>query len=145
MDETNELLECIYQDSYMATKNLETLLQEIKDKDNKIKFELENILKEYEKYLKKAKSLLKSNKVKPKKTSPFAIMGAKMKMKKDVKKDNSDSKISDIVIQGLVMGVIDINKRLDNYRNEVSKDLINLCNELLVFQQDAIDKLKTYL
>lgn len=145
MDETNELLECIYQDSYMATKNLETLLEEIKNKDNKVKFELENILKEYEKYLKKAKSLLKSNKVKPKKTSPFAIMGAKMKMKKDVKKDNSDSKISDIVIQGLVMGVIDINKRLDSYRNEVSKDLVNLCNELLVFQEDAIDKLKTYL
>ena len=75
----------------------------------------------------------------------FAIMGAKMKMRKDVQKDNSDSKISDIIIQGLVMGVIDINKRLDNYKNEVNKDLIKLGNSLLVFQQESIDRLKAYL
>ena len=145
MDETNELLECIYQDSYMATKNLETLLEEIKNKDNKVKFELENILKEYEKYLKKAKTLLKSNKVKPKKTSPFAIMGAKMKMKKDVKKDNSDSKISDIVIQGLVMGIIDITKKIDSFDKEANKDIVQFANKLLKFQEESVEKLKEYL
>ena len=145
MDETNELLQCIYQDCYMASKNLESLLEEIKHKDNKIKSDVEDILKKYESYLKESKKLLKSNKVKPRKISMFAIMGAKMKMKKDVQKDNSDSKISDIIIQGLVMGVIDINKRIDNYRNEVDKDLVKLCNNLLLFQQDSINKLKEYL
>ena len=145
MDETNELLQCIYQDCYMATKNLESLLDEIKDKDNKIKKEVEDILKKYEVYLKDVKKHLKINKVKPKKISMFAIMGAKMKMRKDVKNDNSDSKISDIVIQGLVMGVIDINKRLDNYKSEVGKEIIKLGNNLLEFQQTSIDRLKAYL
>lgn len=145
MDETNELLQCMYQDCYMACKNLESLLDEIKNKDNKIKSDLEKILKEYELYLKEIKKHLKSNKVKPKKISMFAIMGAKMKMRKDVDKDNSDSKISDIIIQGLVMGIIDINKRLDNYKNEVNKELIKLGNNLIEFQQVSIDKLKTYL
>ena len=145
MDETNELLQCIYQDCYMATKNLESLLDEIKDKDNKIKKEVEDILKKYEVYLKDVKKHLKINKVKPKKISMFAIMGAKMKMRKDVKNDNSDSKISDIVIQGLVMGVIDINKRLDNYKSEVGKEIIKLGNNLLEFQQTSIDRLKSYL
>ena len=145
MDETNELLQIIYQDSYMACKNLESLLNEIKDKDNKIKSDIEDILKKYEFYLKESKKRLKSNKIKPKKVSYFAVMGAKMKMRKDVKKDNSDSKISDILIQGLVMGVIDINKRIDNYKKEVDNDLISFCNNLLVFQQESIDKLKAYL
>ena len=145
MDETNELLQCMYQDCYMATKNLESLLDEIKDKDNKIKNDVEDILKKYEIYLKDIKKHLKSNKIKPKKVSMFAVMGAKMKMRKDVKNDNSDSKISDIIIQGLVMGVIDINKRLDNYKNEVNKEIIELGNNLLKFQQISIDKLKTYL
>lgn len=145
MDETNELLQCMYQDCYMACKNLESLLNEIKHKDNKIKSDVEDILKKYELYLKDIKKELKSNKIKPKKVSMFAIMGAKMKMRKDVQKDNSDSKISDIIIQGLVMGVIDINKRLDNYKNEVNKDLIKLGNSLLVFQQESIDRLKAYL
>lgn len=145
MDETNELLQCIFQDCYMATKNLESLLEEIKHKDNKIKKEIENILKEYEMYLKECKKQLKSNKIKPKKISPFAIWGAKMKMRKDVQKDNSDSKISDIIIQGLVMGVIDLNKKIDSYKNEVSNELIKLCNDLLLFQQSSIEKLKIYL
>ena len=145
MDETNELLQCIYQDCYMASKNLESLLKELQHKDNKIKKDIENILKEYEKYLKECKKELKTNKIKPKKISSFAIWGAKMKMRKDVQKDNSDSKISDIIIQGLVMGVIDLNKRIDSYKNEVSNELIRLCNDLLIFQQDSIDKLKEYL
>ncbi len=145
MDETNELLECMYQDCYMAVKNLESLLDEIKHKDNKIKSDVEIILKEYESYLKELKKELKCNKIKPKKVSMFAIIGAKMKMRKDVKNDNSDSKISDIIIQGLVMGVIDINKRIDNYKGEVNNNLIKLGNRLIEFQQESIDKLKAYL
>lgn len=145
MDETNELLEVVYQDSFMASKNLEILLEQIKYKDNKIKSDVENILKEYEKYLKEAKKSMKNHKVKPKKVNTFALMGAKMKMKKDVKNDNSDSKISDIIIQGLVMGIIDINKRIDNYKGEVEKNVLDLCNRLLTFQQESVDKLKSYL
>lgn len=145
MNEENELLEIMYQDSYMACKNIEVLLQEIKDKDNKIKGRLESILKTYEDYLKNVKKLLRTNKIKPKKVSVFALMGAKMKMKRDVKKDNSDSKISDIVIQGLVMGIIDLNKRLDDYRNIVDKDIIKMCESLLIFQQESVNDLKAYL
>ena len=145
MDETNELLEIMYQDTYMAVKNLEVLLKEIKDKDNKIKGEVETILKGYEDYLKEIKRIIKNNKFKPKRVSTFALMGAKMKMKSDVKKDNSDSKISDIIIQGLVMGIIDINKRVDNYKKDANKDVLKIANNLLEFQQKSVDRLKQYL
>ena len=51
MDETNELLEYIYQDCEMATTTLTELLKQLQGKDNKIKRTVEDILKEYEKYL----------------------------------------------------------------------------------------------
>lgn len=145
MDETNELLEYIYEDCEMACTTLEELLKNLEGKDNKIKRTVEDILKEYEKYLKEAKKLLKSHKVKPKKVGMFAKMGAKKGIKVNVKNDNSDSKISDIVIQGLVMGIVDISKRIDDFEKESNKDVVKLADRLLTFQENSVDKLKEYL
>lgn len=145
MDETNELLEYIYQDCEMAVTNLTTLLKELQGKDNKIKRTVEDILKEYEKYLKDAKKLLKENKIKPKKIGMIAKMGAKEEIRTTVKKDNSDSKVSDLVIQGLVMGIVDISKRIDDFEKEANKDIVNLAGKVLSFQENSVDKLKEYL
>jgi len=145
MDETNELLEYIYQDCEMATTTLTELLKELEGKDNKIKRTVENILKEYEKYLKESKKLLKEHNIKPKKIGMMAKMGAKSGIRVNVRNDNSDSKISDVVIQGLVMGIIDISKRIDDFEKEANKDIVKLANKLLKFQEDSVDQLKEYL
>ena len=145
MDETNELLEYIYQDCEMATTTLTELLKQLQGKDNKIKRTVEDILKEYESYLKESKKLLKAHKIKPKKMGMMAKMGAKTGIKNNVKNDNSDSKISDIVIQGLVMGIVDISKRIDDFEKEANKDIVNLANRLLKFQENSVEKLKEYL
>lgn len=145
MDETNELLEKIYEDCDMAVTTITELLKELEGKDNKIKKTAEDILKEYEKYLKETKKVLKNHKVKPKKIGMFAKMGAKEGIKMDVRKDNSDSKISDILIQGLVMGIVDISKRINDFKDEANKDIIDLANRLLDFQQQSVDDLKKYL
>ena len=145
MDETNELLEYIYEDCEMATITLTKLLEELQGKDNKIKKVVEDILKEYEKYLKESKKILKEHKIKPKKVSFMAKMGAKEGINLNVKKDNSDSKISDIVIQGLVMGIVNITKKIDSFEKDVNKDIVNLAKKLLAFQEKSVDVLKEYL
>lgn len=145
MKETNELLENIYEDAEMASYTLTILLKELKNKDNKIKGDVEDILKEYEKYTKEAKALLKKHKIKPEKTSMMARLGAKEGIKANIKKDNSDSKISDIVIQGLVMGIIDITKKIDSFDKEANKDIVQFANKLLKFQEKSVEKLKEYL
>lgn len=145
MKETNELLENIYEDAEMASYTLTILLKELKNKDNKIKGDVEDILKEYEKYTKEAKTLLKKHKIKPEKTSMMARFGAKEGIKANIKKDNSDSKISDIVIQGLVMGIIDITKKIDSFDKEANKDIVQFANKLLKFQEESVEKLKEYL
>jgi len=145
MDETNELLQYIYEDCDMATTTITTLLKQLQGKDNKIKRTAEDILKEYEKYLKESKKLLKQNKIKPKKINMMAKMGAKMGIKKNVENDNSDSKISDILIQGLVMGIVDISKRIDDFEKESNKEVVTLANRVLKFQEESVEKLKEYL
>ena len=47
MEEKNELLEHIYKDAYMASYSLQKLLDEIKNKENKIKGDVEDIFQKY--------------------------------------------------------------------------------------------------
>ena len=75
----------------------------------------------------------------------MAKMGAKEGIHLNVKKDNSDSKISDIVIQGLVMGIVNITKKIDSFEKDVNKDIVNLAKKLLAFQEKSVDVLKEYL
>ena len=123
MKETNELLENIYEDAEMASYTLTI----------------------HEKYTKEAKAPLKKHKIKPEKTTMMARLGAKEGIKTNIKKDNSDSKISDIVIQGLVMGIIDITKKIDSFDKEANKDIVQFANKLLKFQEESVEKLKEYL
>ena len=48
MKENYELMEHIYKDAEMASYTLTKLIRDLKDKDNKIKKTLEDIMKEYE-------------------------------------------------------------------------------------------------
>ena len=64
MKTNNELLMHIYESSDMGIKATKKLLKLLKDKDNKIKDEIERELKEYENIYKKAKKILKKQNIK---------------------------------------------------------------------------------
>ncbi len=145
MDENLELLEYIYQTADMGVKSLTDLLNDIKDKDNKIKSIVSNELKGYEKYLKECKVLLKKHDTKPQSKGIMADIMSKMGIKKEVKKDNSDAAIADMLIQGFTMGNLEMQKRIDNFQGKADKKIINLANELLKFGKTEIDNLKSYL
>ena len=59
MNENLELLECIYQNADMGVKSLTQLLNDIKEKDNKIKALVSEEVKGYEKFLKQKELWLK--------------------------------------------------------------------------------------
>ena len=69
------------------------------------------------------------------------FLGTKMEMMKD----NSDARIADMLTKGFTMGVVDITKRIDNYKGDADKDILNLAKKLLKFSQENIDFLKPYL
>lgn len=145
MNENNELLEHMYQDSEMATYSLETLLNELKGKDNKIIKVIEDILKNYENYYKDFKKQLKKEKVNPKSSGMMAKMGSGFGIKKEVIVDNSDSRIADMLIKGLTMGTLDMEKKISKYSENIDKKTLKQAEAFLKFQQESIEELKKFL
>lgn len=145
MNENLELLEFIYKTSSMGISSTTDLLKFIKEKDNKIKKESENILKTYEKYFKESEKLLKKYKTKGEDESIMVKAMSTMGIKKEVKDDNSDAHLADVLIQGLTMGNLEINKRITNYQKEVDKKILSLAKEFVKDFEIHIENLKKYL
>lgn len=145
MSTNTELLEYIYQDATMGAKSLTTLINIIHNKDNKITGIVEEKIKEYEKYIKESKKLLKKHKAEPKEPSMMANMGSWMGIKWEMMKDNSDARIADMIIKGFTMGVLDLDKKIDKYQKEVDKDILKLAKDMRDFQETGIKELKKYL
>lgn len=146
MDESNkELLEYIYSTAEMGKYSSTELVKELHNKDNKIKEELDEILKGYEDIYKKAEKLLKKHKLEEKEISSFAKIGASFHMKKEVLNDNSDASIADMLIQGLTMGNLEMNKKISQYESKVDDKILDLAKELYNFGEKKIETLKKFL
>ena len=145
MKTENELLQHIYQNASMATFTLTKLLENLKEKDNKIKDATEDILKEYEQFAKTSKQLLQEQKIIPQEESMMAKMGASMGIKKEVINDNSDASMAEMLIQGISMGSLEIQKKIKAYEKKVDEETLKLAKSFLKFQENAIEKLKKYL
>ena len=65
-------------------------------------------------------------------------------MKTRVLKDNSDSAMAGLLIEGFNMGIIETEKKLKDYKDS-ERNIIKLASRLLDFQKEEIDKLKEYL
>jgi len=145
MNENLELLTHIYETADMGSYTITTLLNKLKDKENKIKFVLEREIKEYEKYIKEAGKQLEKNDIKPKKTSIMAKLGSNMGIMKETMKDNSDGAIAQMLVEGITMGVTVMSAKINSYKKIVDKKTLKLAKEFLKFQEDEIEMLKEFM
>ncbi len=145
MNENVEILEYIYQNAKMGAENLTILIKILNGKDNKIKKIVEGELKGYENFIKDSEKLLKKYKATPKEKGAIAEVMAYMEMKVELLKDNSDAKIADMLIKGLTMGKIDIEKKVNRYNKDAESEILKLAEKLAKFNDENIDLLKKYL
>lgn len=145
MNENSELVLHIYKDAEMSAYTLTKLLRDLKEKDNKIKKTLEDILKEYEEWKSTTKKYLKKHDAEISENGMMAKMMASMGINKEVKSDNSDSAIADMIIKGVSTGSVDMEKKLKQHRDEANEKELELAEEFLKFQEKTIDILKDYL
>lgn len=145
MNEDIELLECLYRNSEMSLNNLKELMNDLEEKDNKIKKAIENEIKEYQSYVSKSEEIIKQNDFKLKEEGPLTKMMASRGIKKEVESDNSDSSIAHMLIQGITMAVTDIESKIKDYKEDVNKDILDLANNYLKYQEHEIEKLKEFL
>lgn len=145
MDANIELMQYLYQNSEMGVHTLTKLLNELNDKDNKIKGLVSKHLKIYEKFLKESKNIIKKNKIKIEKNSCMAKMGSSMGIRKEVKCDNSDTSMAHMIIEGVTMGLVDIESKIKDFSEVVDKDILSLAKNYQESLKEQLGELKEYL
>ena len=145
MNENNELLMHIYKTAEMGVYTTKTLLGYIKNKENKIKHVLESELKEYEKYMMESEELLEKYEVEPKGNGLMAKMGSDWGIMMETIKDNSDPALAAMLIEGITMGIVEMETKISNYESVCEKGILNLSKNFLKFQQNEVQKLKTFM
>ena len=129
----------------MGVHTLNILSDTLRKRDNKIKGLIEDELKEYNNFLKESEKLLKKNKIEPKKTNLMAKLSSKMGITMETMKDNSDPAIASMVIEGLTMGIVEMQTKIENYKKLVDKKILKLSIKFLKFQEEEIEKLKIFM
>ena len=149
MSNQDELILYLCENIKMGLSSTTKIIKILKNKDNKIKKVLESYVKTYEHYLKIAKDLKQKYNVKATKNKFMQKLMANTMMEEEIKRDNSDSKIANILIRGFTIGEIDIEKRIKDFVNNLDKkeksDILDIAKELHAFNKNSIVELKDYL
>jgi len=144
MKEKFELVDYVHKDANMAIYTTNKILDMIKDRDNKIKGLLQEIIDEYKDYLSDSRKELEGNDITPDEEGLICKMWANMEITRDVKKDNSDSSIADMMIKGITMSNVEIERVINEY-DDADKEHKKLAKKFFKFQEKTVDKLKKYL
>ena len=59
--------------------------------------------------------------------------------------DKSNSKISELLMQGTNMGIIEGRRLLNQNQENIATDFKNILNDFVVMQEDSVETLKKYL
>lgn len=145
MNERNEYLIYLYHICEMGVSSTKSLLDLLKKTDNKITRIIEDELDEYNKVYKEVKELLASKGIKEPKSGLLAKSGIALSMHQELMKDNSDTHVADMLIQGYTMGNLELNKKYSKYKDSISKEEERITETIRKFQDRNINTLKSYL
>ena len=59
--------------------------------------------------------------------------------------DNSDSSIAGMLTQGFTMGIINMNKKIESYKDTCDSGVVELAEDIVKFQEKEIKNLKEFL
>ena len=142
MNGNAELLEYIFQNSQMGVETINQLLGITED--DTFKTHLKAQVNEYETMNEWAKEKLEQECSEAKGIDSFQKMSSKVMIRINTLKDKSPSHIAEMLIQGSTMGIIDATKNIKKYSN-ADKDIIELAEKLLKFEQNNVERLKNFL
>lgn len=145
MNENIELLTHIYKNAQMGEYTTTTLINRIKNKENKIKPILEKEIKKYEDFVKRSKKILKSHDSVPKGGNSMAKISSTIGVTMETLKDNSDSALAQMLIEGMTMGVVSTATKISQYIKVADRKVIKLAKDFQKFQEEEIELLKAYM
>jgi hypothetical protein len=142
MNENAELLNFIFQNSQMGVDTIHQLIGIVEN--GEYKDLLNSQLNEYKNIFITAKALLNNNGYDEKGITAFAKIKTYLMINVQTLTDKTPSHLSEMLIIGSNMGVIDAVKNLKKYKN-AEKDIVALMERLLKFEENNIQELKKFL
>ena len=142
MNQTHKLLQTIVENGRMGEEACDQLLK--KTEDMELRQELMMEKEHYASAARDAETMLSQQGITPHPKGPMARMGLWMGMEMNTAVDQTSSHIADIVIQGATMGVVALTKARNSY-NEADAQAQGIASNLIARQQDAIERLKSFL
>lgn len=142
MNENINVLNEMHTGLIMGIDSLSTISESVSD-DNFRKV-LSSQYNEYNRFLNKVNSEFSKLGENPKEVPTGAKVMTYVQNKMNTLTDKSTSNISDILIKGTLMGVINGRKLLNNNQN-ISFEIKNLLKDFIIKQEDDIEALKEWL
>lgn len=142
MNGNAELLNFVYQNSQMGVDTISQLISIAEDEE--FKKHLESQLNEYREIHSTAKAELNNNGYDEKGIGAFAKVKTYLMINIQTLANKTPSHISEMLIIGSNMGVIDAIKNLKKY-NQAEQHIIDLMDRLLRIEDNNIQQLKAFL
>jgi hypothetical protein len=142
MNGNAELLNFIYQNSQMGVDTIEQLIGIVEDEE--FKKQLESQYSEYKEIHNAAKLMLNKNGYDEKGIGAFDKIKTYLMINMQTLTDKTTSHISEMLIIGSNMGVINAVKNIKKYQ-DAEPDIITLMERLLKSEENNIQKLKAFL
>ena len=142
MNGNTEMLNFIFQNSEMGINTIGQIVELTIEPE--FKKQLNSQLAEYEMINKEAKDMLNKHGCEEKGINSFDKIKTYLMINIQTLTDKSASHISEMLIIGSNMGVIDAVKNIHKYL-EAEKDIVKLMQRLLKFEQENIKQLTEFL
>lgn len=126
----------------MGMDSISTISEKVQSQDlkNDLKFQYDK----YNEILNQVNNELSKFGEFPKELNPMQKAMGWMSIEWNTMNDKSDSKISEMMLQGTNMGIIEGVKLLNN-NPDAPKQTKNILNEFIKFQENTVEQLKKYL
>jgi hypothetical protein len=143
MDSNSELLTYIHQNSEMGKDTLRQLMPITSDPGFSLL--LRSQFSEYNAVNSLSERKLKERNKAAKDIGPLTKAASYISINLNTLTSKKPSHISEMLIQGSTMGVIDITRKINEYQMTADKDVIDLAGTLLNIEQKNIEECKKYL
>lgn len=144
MDKTPELLCYIYKNVKMGSDAIIDLMPRVENSE--FRTALTEQLSGYEKFADEAEKQLTPLGIKPREEKMMKKVMTKMGIAMNTMADSSVGHLAEMLIQGSTMGITDMTKHVREFEGEgCPEQALRLGRDLITFEQNNIEKMKTFL
>lgn len=137
-----QILDRVHKGLVMGMESISVISSKVGDRN--FRDDLNCQYDEYGKVLDKIDKKFEESGTTPTDTSPGEKVMGWTSIQMNTMTDKSNNKISELLIKGNTMGIIE-GRELLNQNPNASKEVKDILNEFIQLQQNNIEKLKTYL